>query len=57
MPDIVLHLAAVPVDDKEATLKICADMYRLITGKDPTPEDTAESRRTLGLPPVDDGTS
>jgi hypothetical protein len=39
-------------DDKEALLEWVAMVCRRITGKEPTPEEIAASRRTLGLPPT-----
>lgn len=37
-------------DNKEALLEWVLMVSRRITGKEPTPEDVAAARRTLGLP-------
>jgi len=47
---VILHLAKMPVDDAEATFETIMKMFRSIAGKDPTPEDRAAARKTLGLP-------
>jgi len=41
-----------PPDDEEARLEWVLEVYRRITGKEPTPEDIEATRRTLGLPPA-----
>ena len=46
-----LHLAKIPHDAK-SQLEVCLDLYRKLTGKEPTAEDVAAARRTLGLPPT-----
>jgi hypothetical protein len=38
------------VDDAEALLETIKQIFRNITGKEPTAEDTAAARKTLGLP-------
>jgi hypothetical protein len=48
--DVTLHLAKLPIDDDEALLETVIQMARNITGKEPTAEDTAAARKTLGLP-------
>ena len=46
---VTLHLAEVP-DDDEALLENLTQLARSITGEDPTDEDIAAARETLGLP-------
>jgi len=48
--DVTLHLAKLPMDDNEALLETVIQMARNITGKEPTEEDIAAARQTLGLP-------
>ncbi len=42
----VLHLAKVP-DDHAEQLKIVLDMYRRLTGKEPTPKEIEDARKEL----------
>lgn len=48
--DVTLHLAKIPVDDDEALLETIKKMAKNITGEEPTAEDIAAARKTLGLP-------
>jgi hypothetical protein len=48
--DVTLHLAKLPMDDEQKLLETVIQMARNITGKEPTAEDTAAARKTLGLP-------
>ena len=48
--DVTLHLAEVPADDDEKLLETIVTMAKNITGKEPTAEDIAAARKTLGLP-------
>jgi hypothetical protein len=48
--DVTLHLAKLPMDDDEALLETVIQMARNIIGKEPTAEDIAAARKTLGLP-------
>jgi hypothetical protein len=51
MSKVDLHLAMIP-DDPNGRLETCLNLYRKLTGKEPTAEDIAAARRTLGLPPL-----
>jgi hypothetical protein len=50
--DVTLHLMKAPLDDDEALLEAVIQMARNIIGKEPTAEDTAAARKTLGLPAI-----
>ena len=45
-----LHLNEVTAD-KAQQYTLTVDLYRKLTGKEPTPDELAEVRVTLGLPP------
>lgn len=45
-----LHLNEVTAD-KAQQYALTVDLYRKLTGKEPTPDELAEVRVTLGLPP------
>ncbi len=47
----VLHLLKVP-GDREGALAALLALSRRLTGRDPTAEELARARATLGLPPA-----
>jgi hypothetical protein len=49
--DIKAYVERPPLDDPEALYAWTGELFRKLTGKDPTPEDRAASRKRLGLPP------
>ncbi len=55
MEKVRLHLDKLPEDD-EALLEWADQLFRQLTGREPTPEDNANCRAELGLPttPIED---